>query len=249
MAELIRKYLLLLILISSISLRANEKISLYCNMGQAIPLLSYNAASKTDNIIQIAQTTDFGKSFSFGIDMDLENNLGLSLGILFREFSMDRDELESLHHSVNLEISSYVSALRMHDNLSLVAGVYKEYGWGKFTLYPELSLGISNINSDFAEIYYFNDNSELIHTKSYEFKFRNSAVLGLGSDIDYQITSGIFFDIKLNLRFQFNLQAPKITADIVETDFSSNSIERYKENYQETICSAFWGVGLVINFL
>lgn len=248
MAILIRRFLLLLVLSSSISLTANDRFSFFCDIGKTLPLFSYSSATKSDNVIQIAQPTDFAKSFSFGMDLDVNYNYGLTVGILFRELSMDRSKFVNMHKTEGSSISSYIGSLRMHDNLSLYTGIYKEFKSGKFHFYPEFTLGFSSINSDFAEVYYANESNELIHTKKYEFDFDNSIVLGLGSEVDYKLPIFKYLELKLNLRFQLNWQAPKVRTDICETDLASNSIIYYQEEYRQSICTAFFGIGLVVSF-
>jgi len=68
MVILIRKLLLLIVLTCSVNLIAQDNLSIFCNIGQALPLFAYNSKTKSDNTFEIARFVGFAKSFSFGVD-------------------------------------------------------------------------------------------------------------------------------------------------------------------------------------
>ena len=224
MAVLIRKIILITALSISISTHALDNISVFCNIGQTLPLFSYNSSTKSENTFEIAKPADFAKSFSFGFDKNYKEKFSITFGILYREFEMNKSKFENLHKDDGFEVKSYIHHLRAHYNLSCHFGISKEINTGNFSTKPRLTLGYGAIKSNYSEIYIFNEENEMIHTKWYDYDIDESIVLGIGNDLDYVFFENQNFKIKLQFQTIFNWQAPKIKVYIRESDFASNSI-------------------------
>ena len=240
-----KNIVLIISLLISLNLIAQDTLrsSMFFNLGQSFPGDNYRAGTITSSSLKIAESAPFAKSFNMGMDMDIKNNWGYTVGASICEFNTDSVSFILFHKN---EFSKSESFLRKHKIASMYLGFYKRYSYHGFEIKPGVNIANMLYGFSSADYYLKNDNNQIISTTNYDYQTNPNIAISFRLNTVYNFLDAGFIKMGVQLFGEYFYSNPRITVNETYSNRETGILRHKEYVINQTVSYLYIGVGLSI---
>ncbi len=226
-----------------------NKFQWFGNTGQALPMGSFSAGSKSNNVLETGLKEDFAQSFRIGFDFYPFKHIGITAGSAIMKFSFDAATFEEMHRLTGLT-ASYLSYEYTCNKIQV--GLTSRFIINRLSFEPKLSVGMMTCAWVFADFYVKSADGAIYRTLSYDIDNKDEEMMwicGNGAlNITYDVYRSEGLVLGLHLFSELTFTRPEILQTVVESNSHSDEIMISESTFRQPITFYYYGIGIILKY-